>query len=102
VYPKKEQVIIQGKENMAGYRFALKIMEKTFCKTCGVQVSNSAIDLTEEELANLEEKNRGFYNYAHKISPLNLRVLNDFHYTDAKESNKMEGASFGSEKYVNP
>ncbi|KAK0730084.1 glutathione-dependent formaldehyde-activating enzyme, partial [Lasiosphaeris hirsuta] len=76
IYPKADQVVIQGEENIARYQFANRILDKTFCKICGVTISNLQADLTDEQISALREGLREWHARAQHIFPVNLRVLN--------------------------
>ncbi|KAK0613179.1 glutathione-dependent formaldehyde-activating enzyme [Immersiella caudata] len=102
VYPLKDQVVIQGKDNMNRYSFGTKCVEKWFCKTCGVNLTNTAAGLDEEQIANLPEAYRGLHGRAKLLAPLNLRILNGFHVSEIKEPEQAtQGAELGP-VYVSP
>ena len=102
IYPKAQQVVIQGEENLGRYRFGTMAMAKTFCKKCGVNLTNVAMDLSDEEIEALPDAFRGMFAHTKLLCPLNLRTLNDFHISEIKDPEKTtKGAEFG-EKYVNP
>ncbi|KAI1481529.1 glutathione-dependent formaldehyde-activating enzyme [Daldinia eschscholtzii] len=82
LYPRKEQVVIEGEENLAYYKFGTKLFGKSFCKTCGISVHNDIKPLPEEELNKLPEGQREFIKGAFSMTPINLRVLNDFDVGD--------------------
>ncbi|OTB19924.1 hypothetical protein K445DRAFT_313709, partial [Daldinia sp. EC12] len=82
LYPRKEQVVIEGEENLAYYKFGTKLFGKSFCKTCGISVHNDIKPLPEEELNKLPEGQREFIKGAFSMTPINLRVLNNFDVGD--------------------
>lgn len=102
VFPKTEQVIVQGRENLRTYQFATGIVVKTFCKTCGVNVTNEAADLSEEQVAALPDFLRGFYAGQKLQCGLNLRVLNDYNVKDIKEPTRSTFTVNIEPLYVNP
>ncbi|RYP54658.1 hypothetical protein DL768_000594 [Monosporascus sp. mg162] len=76
IYPSKEQVEIQGEENLGAYAFGTHAWPKTFCKTCGVPVHNELQALTDEQLGKFSEDVRNFIlGHAH-MKPINIRLLN--------------------------
>ena len=101
MYPLKEQVAVQGKENLAYYRFATKSSVKSFCKTCGVQLTNDAADLTEEEIENLSEMMKALWPRIRTHRPVNLRVLDGFDLKDLN-TRKSDGFTKIPIPYVNP
>ncbi|OTB08104.1 hypothetical protein M426DRAFT_19254 [Hypoxylon sp. CI-4A] len=82
VYPKKDQVVVEGRENFSRYYFNTKLFGKTFCKTCGIAVDNEPVPLTEEEVAKLPDQVRVFFNGAQSLHPFNLRLLNGVNVKD--------------------
>ncbi|RYO76841.1 hypothetical protein DL766_010376 [Monosporascus sp. MC13-8B] len=76
IYPNKEQVEIQGEENLGTYTFGTHAWGKTFCKTCGVPVHNQIQALTEEQLGKFSEDVRNFILGAAHLKPVNIRILN--------------------------
>ncbi|RYO86021.1 hypothetical protein DL764_009066 [Monosporascus ibericus] len=76
IYPNKEQVEIQGEENLGTYTFGTHACGKTFCKTCGVPVHNQIYTLTEEQLGKFSEDVRNFISGAAHLKPINIRLLN--------------------------
>ena len=75
---------------------------KTFCKVCGVNVGNEAAPLSEEKLAALSPKLRGFYEMAKKLCAMNLKVLNGVDFAEVKEAKKGVDGLNAEPKYVNP
>ena len=103
IYPKPEQVVLEGKENLTYYRMGFKVWEKGFCKICGVQILNQRTPLTEEELAALPEeyrRRRGPF----ETRPLSIRVLDGFDIrTLGPERFKMaNGRDEYGPTYINP
>ncbi|RYP90095.1 hypothetical protein DL770_003787 [Monosporascus sp. CRB-9-2] len=76
IYPNKEQVEIQGEENLGKYTFLTPGWAKTFCKTCGVLVYNQTQALTDEQLSKFSEDVRNFIVGAAHMKPINIRILN--------------------------
>jgi hypothetical protein len=101
VYPPAEQVVIQGQENLSYYRFAGKVIAKTFCKICGIQFTNSPADLTQEEVDALSDDLKRAYQRINTTRPVNLRVLDGFSFKDL-DPVKWEGFTKMQPQYVNP
>ena len=83
-----------------------KVWQKGFCKTCGVQLVNRWVPLTEEELAALPEthRKRRAPRGSEEMIAVTLRVLNDFDMSAIKkEQIKMtNGWELWEPKYENP
>jgi len=90
-------------ENLEKYSFGGGGLVKTFCKTCGVNISNEGAELSASEVSTLPEGIRNRWNFiAKNWRPVNLRVLNDYNIKDIKEPERStNGASF-EPRYVNP
>ncbi|KAI1083515.1 glutathione-dependent formaldehyde-activating enzyme [Whalleya microplaca] len=101
IYPRKEQVVIEGEENLATYCFGKKYFGKTFCKTCGVPVHNVPQTLTEEDAAKMKESDKNFVAAAKYLKPINLRL---FDGVDVKDLNikKIDGYNIVEPRYVEP
>ncbi|KAF2195670.1 hypothetical protein K469DRAFT_543859, partial [Zopfia rhizophila CBS 207.26] len=101
IYPKVEQVVMEGEENLERYKFGSKIFAKTFCKTCGINITNVSEDLSEEEIAALSEELKHWYSLSQAICPMNLRVLHDFNIKDTK-TQRLDGWGQNQPMYKNP
>jgi hypothetical protein len=105
VYPNKAQVAIQGEENLERYHFKPghgRLVFKTFCKNCGVQMTNPPNDgLTEEQIAALSDDRKAFLERIKDTVPVNVRILNDVRLRDIKEPYQNKGRQFGTD-YENP
>jgi hypothetical protein len=78
IYPLNEQVVMHAEDpsNIGRYAFSMHILNKTFCKICGVNLTNEyKPDQTEEQRANLSEGGKRFQQFAKSHHPVNLRVL---------------------------
>lgn len=64
------------RKDIAKYLFGLSMMGKTFCKTCGVQLTNEPAELSEEALAALPSDKLEWFQSGRARHPVNLRVLN--------------------------
>jgi hypothetical protein len=94
-------VEIQGKENMTWYRFATRINQKGFCKTCGVPLTNMPAPLTQEEIDNMAEGLKSMWGRITAHTPVNLRVLDGFNLGDVKPE-RFEGWDKIPSRYTNP
>ncbi|OAA49624.1 glutathione-dependent formaldehyde-activating enzyme [Metarhizium rileyi] len=77
-YPLNEQVVLHAEDpsKIGRYGFSQHILLKTFCRTCGVNLSNEYnADKTEEQKAGLSEDTEKWEAYARLHHPVNLRVL---------------------------
>lgn len=102
VYPKTAQVVLAGNEADIGrYMFAARIIAKTFCKHCGVVLTNAHNPLPPDEYAALPEKKRKSEAIAKAIHPVNTRVLRDVDVGRLRHF-KMDGAKLIAPPYVNP
>ena len=101
IYPKVEQVVIQGKDNITEYAMGQKMMLKSFCKTCGVQLSNRSAPLSEEEIAALSPESKVWFDRGQQFAPVNLRTINGLDLS-ALNVKKGDGFNLILPKYVNP
>ncbi|KAI1806150.1 glutathione-dependent formaldehyde-activating enzyme [Daldinia bambusicola] len=76
LYPQKDQVEIEGEENLAYYKYGHKLFGKSFCKTCGISIHNNVQPVSEEELNKLPEDQREVVKGGLSLMPINLRVIN--------------------------
>ncbi|KAK4211276.1 hypothetical protein QBC37DRAFT_427304 [Rhypophila decipiens] len=113
VYPARSQVILQERDtqtdpgseskNLVSYAFNRGVFNKTFCKTCGVYLTNEVTTTTSpEEMAAWPEDTKAFYERVKHVRPLNIRVLNDFDFSTIEfKIERLDGAS-RPVFYVNP
>lgn len=78
MYPRKEQVAIQGRENLSYYSFNYHLTSKSFCRTCGVNVAAEWTDVSQEHLDSIPEKARKFREEHLHVFPVNVRVFDNF------------------------
>ncbi|RCI09226.1 hypothetical protein L249_1395 [Ophiocordyceps polyrhachis-furcata BCC 54312] len=101
IYPEIGSVILSGDEaDMGKYKFAKCLTSKTFCRTCGVFMTNE----NEPELYQLPdtEENRIIKNWLAKAHPLNLRVLDGVDFSKLKKPARIETAKSVLPLYENP
>ncbi|KAI1409676.1 glutathione-dependent formaldehyde-activating enzyme [Hypoxylon sp. FL1857] len=101
LYPKKDQVAIQGEENLKTYLFGSMLWGKPFCKICGVSVHNQSPSLTEEELNAMPEDRRDFIRGGLDLTPINLRIFNDLDVEDLNVGH-YDGYNKNPPLYVEP
>jgi hypothetical protein len=105
-YPRPEQVVLAAEDeaDIGRYSFNSRISSKTFCRRCGVLMTNEARDLSAEALAALSEGTREWYNATKgSTHPVNLRVLNDFDLSKVRQkAERVDGQNVVPGEYVNP
>ena len=74
----KDQVVLQGRENLVHYTFNHRLISKAFCNKCGVNMSAEWLDVTQEHLDSLPEEARKFREQRLGWHPVNVRVFDDF------------------------
>ncbi|KAK0644032.1 glutathione-dependent formaldehyde-activating enzyme [Cercophora newfieldiana] len=103
LYTKVDQVAVQGEEDLGTYSFGANVLNKTFCKKCGVNLTNQGAKLSEEEIAALPDNLQRRWKYMTKVHrPINLRVLNGYNIKDIKEPEKLTWAKGYEPQYVDP
>ncbi|KAJ2985193.1 hypothetical protein NUW58_g3570 [Xylaria curta] len=100
-YQPNAQFVIEGRENTKGYSFGKKIAEKLFCKICGVLLFSEPAQLTDEQVAELDENARKWYDGAKVAKALNLRTINGLNVKDLS-STRFDGYNFIKPGYVEP
>ncbi|KPM41941.1 hypothetical protein AK830_g4636 [Neonectria ditissima] len=95
VWPRRELVALHGDPDDIGrYYCASKLIGKTFCKKCGVQMTNEPASRSDEEIAAMSEQQRKTWDMVSPMHPVNLRVLNGIDLKDFKgKILHMEGAN---------
>lgn len=78
MYPKRNQVAIQGRENLTYYAFNDRLIAKPFCKTCGVNPVAEWTDVSQEHLDSIPEESRKFREANLGLFPVNVRTFDDF------------------------
>ncbi|GKT48667.1 centromere protein V [Colletotrichum spaethianum] len=102
VKPDADQLVLSGEDdNIGRYTFSHRILAKTFCKTCGVPLTNQFNPLTEEEYNALTEKAQFWHKWSKDKHPVNVRVL---HGVDLKslKIHHVDGKTEHQPGYVNP
>ncbi|KAH7123343.1 glutathione-dependent formaldehyde-activating enzyme [Dactylonectria estremocensis] len=103
VWSLRDQVVLHGDPNVIGrYTFNTKVVDKTFCKKCGVQMTNQPALQSNEAVASMSEAQRKVYNLVKSMQPVNLRVLEGIDLVGLKDKiQKIHGAD-RPPLYVNP
>lgn len=101
IYPKNEQVVVQGQENLSYYVFGSGNYRKAFCKTCGVHIMNDQNPLTEEEITAQPEASRKMRAMTQGFLPVTLRILDGFDIHSVKTA-VANGGKEMAPAYVNP
>ncbi|OHE90728.1 glutathione-dependent formaldehyde-activating enzyme [Colletotrichum orchidophilum] len=102
VYPNADQVVLTGDDDKIGrYIFGHHILAKTFCKTCGVSITNQSNTLTDEEQSALVERAQFWYKWSKTLHPVNVRVLDGVDLKSLKVL-QVDGKTEHQPGYVNP
>ncbi|EQL01983.1 hypothetical protein G6O67_001196 [Ophiocordyceps sinensis] len=101
VYPPVDAVVLAGDDADIGrYSFARRIMNKTFCRTCGVCMTNERnAQLADDAIS---EGDRPLKAWAEANHPVNLRVLDGVDLSAMKPSQMCDGANELPPPYENP
>lgn len=78
MYPLNEQVVLHAEEpaNIGRYAFSMNMFNKTFCKICGINLTDEYnADHNEERKARRPEHAEKWEAWARRHHPVNLRVL---------------------------
>ncbi|KAL7797222.1 Mss4-like protein [Trichoderma ceciliae] len=102
IYPLNTAVIVSGDEaNIGKYEFNNRMLHKTFCRICGVGLTNSFNTLSKEDIAALSGMPRKFYERQHEYTGVNARVLHGVDVAKLKTV-KVDGFNKIPGDYVNP
>ncbi|KAF6842109.1 glutathione-dependent formaldehyde-activating enzyme [Colletotrichum plurivorum] len=102
MYPDNNQVVLTGEDEKIGrYAFQNHMLFKTFCKRCGVPMTNLHNPMTDEEEAALPEKVQYWYNLSKQKHPVNVRVLHGVDLESLK-TQKVDGKTEHQPEYANP
>jgi hypothetical protein len=105
IYPNKDQVVVQGADNLSYYAFATGtgVFRKAFCKTCGVYIMNDLTPMPAEQVAALPEQAQSFRARMIDIRPVTLRMLNNYNLDEIKDKvRQADGFNSIKPMYVNP
>jgi hypothetical protein len=86
---------------LAYYLFGFRDEGKTFCRSCGVQLSNITVTKPESVLGKLTEDKRLQYEKSLLIHPVNVRVLDCVKLGSIKIVNAADGVDL-LPHYVDP
>ncbi|POR31142.1 Centromere protein V [Tolypocladium paradoxum] len=103
VIPEHTRVVLSGDDAHVGrYSFARRLLSKTFCRTCGVCLTNEYRPVSEEQRAALSGQDRALEALARGHHPVNLRVLEGVDLGGMKPPRRDNGATGLPTPYVNP
>lgn len=88
--------------NIGRYSFARHMLSKTFCRTCGVCLTNEYRPVSEEQRAALSGTARSIDEYVRGHHPVNVRVLAGVDLAGMKPPERGDGATGLPPPYVNP
>lgn len=86
---------------MAEYTFARGVAAKTFCRTCGVQMTNHAANLSKEKVDALPEEDKAFFHRLQAMHAVNARVLDNIDLGKLRPKIQRIDRDFGP-AYINP
>jgi hypothetical protein len=77
IYPLRNKVVLAGDAALRGdYSYGLRVGAKTFCRRCGVSMTNDTRALTDAQLAAIEDDTaRSLVASAYMVHPVNARTL---------------------------
>ncbi|KAK5995677.1 Centromere protein V [Cladobotryum mycophilum] len=105
IYPMKERVVLSSADEASMGRYSFKrdvnFINKTFCKICGITMTNSFLDLSSEQLAAMGPEGSEAYSYHSKKHPVNARVLNGLDLSKLQRT-KFDGWNKVPGTYANP
>ncbi|RFU80578.1 glutathione-dependent formaldehyde-activating enzyme [Trichoderma arundinaceum] len=102
IYTANTSVILSGDEaNIGKYQFNNRILHKAFCKICGVVLTNTFNDISDEEVAALPEKTRNLFINQRVSTGVNARVLEGVDLAKLKRK-RVDGLNKIPGDYVNP
>ncbi|KAL0934387.1 glutathione-dependent formaldehyde-activating gfa [Colletotrichum truncatum] len=105
IYPNKERVVLFAADpkNIGRYSFARHVLNKTFCKICGVCMTNEYNYSTDEERHALGAiPDDGFANRMKTEHPVNLRLFPDVDLSKLKPPALGDAANKVPPFYKNP
>ncbi|KAL6817825.1 Mss4-like protein [Trichoderma sp. SZMC 28015] len=100
--PRPENVVLSGSEDAIGrYTFAEGLTSKTFCRTCGINMTDLRNQLSRDEVRALSKHSRRVYGRNKESHPVNVRIL---HGVDVGKLKKVTfaGATVMPSMYTNP
>ncbi|QYS95996.1 hypothetical protein H0G86_003260 [Trichoderma simmonsii] len=100
--PRPENVVLSGSEDAIGhYTFAEGLTSKTFCRTCGINMTDLRNQLSRDEVRALSKHSRQIYGRNKESHPVNVRIL---HGVDVDKLKKVTfaGATVMPSTYINP
>lgn len=76
IYPPRDRVVLNGAEGSIGrYAPITGFMDRTFCRRCGVGLTNEPVPQSEEQLARLSDEDREMVDRMSRGHSVNVRAL---------------------------
>lgn len=95
-------MVLHGKEDDVGrYLCGRRVVAKTFCRVCGVPLTNKPVQLPEGQVMGLTDEERKGYEMIKLTHPVNVRVLENIHLTKLDVMRLTAGRDLPP-TYVNP
>lgn len=102
IWPLGVNVVLHGKEDDVGqYLCGRRVVAKTFCRVCGVPLTNKPVELPEEQVMGLTDEDRKGYEKIKLMHPVNVRVLENIYLTELNVMRLTAGLDL-LPTYVNP
>lgn len=101
IYLPHAQIVIEGRENLGEYLFRQKIVSKLFCKICGVPICSEPAKISEEQVVQLDEETRGWYEKSKAVKGFNLRTISGLDVKDLSPT-RFNGYNFIQPGYTEP
>ncbi|PHH85937.1 hypothetical protein CDD83_10976 [Cordyceps sp. RAO-2017] len=107
IYPARGSVELSGDEAAIGrYAFSRSAMAKTFCRTCGVCLTNdfdrACVPDVRGSFGLTPEQEREFARFAETFRPVNLRVLHGVDPAVMRAPERFDGATGLLPRYQDP
>ncbi|CAI4212632.1 unnamed protein product [Parascedosporium putredinis] len=100
LYIMKDQLQLQGQENLMPYAFGYKLLSKPFCKVCGVNPVSDWLDISPEALSAVPEETRAYRDSVLDFLAVNLRTIDGLS-VNKLDLAQVDGANNGL-AYANP
>ncbi|KAL7938756.1 Mss4-like protein [Trichoderma chlorosporum] len=101
LFPRPTNMVLSGSEDAIGrYTFPDGLTSKTFCRTCGVNLTNPRTQLSQDKALAPSEHSRQVYSEGKEFHPVNARVLHGVDLGGLKKG-RVEGATVMLSTYSN-
>ncbi|KAL7910844.1 Mss4-like protein [Trichoderma velutinum] len=99
--PRPEHIVLSGSEDAIGYyKFAEGLTSKTFCRTCGINMTDFRNQFSREEVRMLSKYSRKVYWWYKETYPVNVRVLHGVDHSKLTKVNAPGATRMRT--YINP